>query len=450
MKNLLRLVVYGACLAAVLAGSATSSPGGASAAGTIPGQYIVVLKNGTDASALAAKHGKKYGADVSYVYKHALRGYAAKLSSGALASVRSDPDVLFVSKDRTFTASADAPVTFPQVTQRSITRIGGDRSSTRSGDGKGSVPVNVAVIDSGIDIDHPDLNVVGGASCVNDSNGFDDPYGHGTLVAGSIGALDNAIDFVGIAPGARLWSVRVLKKNGDTTEAQWICGIDWVTSTRLDGDPANDIAVANMSIIGGSSSGHDADDGNCGRSNNDALHLAICRSVASGVTYVVAAGNDASDLRSHPPAAYDEVLTATAMSDTDGVPGGLGGPDTRCGDSAGDDIAAEFSNFATLATDQAHTVAAPGVCVPSTYNDGALGHGSGTSFASPLTAGTVALCIYSGPCAGLTPAQIVRKIVADAAAYNAAKQNVGYGFQGDPLRPISGKYYGYLIRAGLY
>lgn len=91
-----------------------------------------------------------------------------------------------------------------------------------------------------------------------------------------------------------------------------------------------------------------------------------------------------------------------------------------------------------------------GVCVPSTYNDGGLGHGSGTSFASPLIAGTVALCIYSGACAGLTPAQIVRKIVGDAAAYNTESKNTGYGFQGDPLWPISGKYYGYLTRAGLY
>ena len=68
--------------------------------------------------------------------------------------------------------------------------------------------------------------------------------------------------------------------------------------------------------------------------------------------------------------------------------------------------------------------------------------------ASPHVAGTVALCIASGPCAGLTPPQIVQKIVADAAAYNQA--NPGYGFLGDPLEPITGKYYGYLIRAGLY
>jgi subtilisin len=75
-------------------------------------------------------------------------------------------------------------------------------------------------------------------------------------------------------------------------------------------------------------------------------------------------------------------------------------------------------------------------------------YSTGTSMASPHVAGTVALCIYHGPCAGLTPKQIVAKIVTDAR--NVSLFAPSYGFQGDPLRPISGKYYGYLIRAGLY
>ena len=77
-----------------------------------------------------------------------------------------------------------------------------------------------------------------------------------------------------------------------------------------------------------------------------------------------------------------------------------------------------------------------------------IGSGTGTSFSAPLVTGTVTLCIASGPCAGLTPAQIVTKIVADAAAYNVA--NPGYGFTGDPQHPGAGKYYGNLIRAALY
>jgi subtilisin len=228
-----------------------------------------------------------------------------------------------------------------------------------------------------------------------------------------------------------------------------LCGIDWVTATRTDADPGNDIAVANMSLGGQLKN---ADDGACGRTNHDAIHLAICNSVAAGVTYVTSAGNDTKDIRDFLPAGYSEVLTATAMADFDGQPGGLFGP--MCQSNV-DDTAATFSNFATLDRDKAHTVAAPGTCIISTYATNIeppyqYARSSGTSFAAPHVAGMVALCIYSGACAGLTPAQIIQKIVSDAASYNTARGNSGYGFAGDPLRPGTLGYDGYLINAGLY
>jgi subtilase family serine protease len=137
----------------------------------------------------------------------------------------------------------------------------------------------------------------------------------------------------------------------------------------------------------------------------------------------------------------------TALADYDGQPGGLATP--TCAPFGADDSAASFSNFTSVSADQAHTVAAPGVCLGSTYpySNYAIFFG-GTSFASPLVAGTVALCITSGPCAGLTPQQIVAKIVADAATYNQA--HTDYGYAGDPLRPVAGHYYGHLINASLY
>jgi hypothetical protein len=135
-----RLLILGALVtASVGLGTAHGAPQA--------GRYIVVLRDGTDSAAVAAKDHGKYGAEVSQVYKHALKGYAATLTPSGLAAVSNDPSVLFVSEDREFTATADPPVTFPQVTQRSITRIGGDRSSTRSGDGRGSVPINIAVLE---------------------------------------------------------------------------------------------------------------------------------------------------------------------------------------------------------------------------------------------------------------------------------------------------------------
>ena len=443
-----RLSVVGVlALVSLSVGAAQGAPPGAQS-------YVVVLKDGADAAAVSMKHKERYGAELSHVYKHALKGYAAQLNRSAVEAVKADPSVLFVSDDWAFAIDAPpVPPADPQVTQRSVDRIDAEESSTRSGNGRGAVPLNVAVLDTGIDVDHPELVVKGGANCVNDKGGIDDPNSHGTLVAGSIGAIDNTIGFVGVAPGAHLWSVRVFDKHGNGGMARMLCGIDWVTSTRTDSDPTNDIRVANLSggTFAGQNAAHgNADDGNCGLSSGDALHMAICRAVAADVTFVVSAGNDAADVRTYVPAAYDEVLSAAAMTDTDGLPGAVGGPEIRCGLGYPDDAAAEFSNFATLLEDRAHTVSAPGVCVPSTWPGGLYGRASGTSFASPLVAGTVTLCIFAGPCAGLSPAQIVAKIVSDAATYNNDDKNSGYGFQGDPLRPVSGKYYGYLIRAGQY
>jgi subtilisin len=411
------------------------------AQGSTTSSYIVVLKDSVrDPRSIAAEQGKKYGFQSSFVYSHALKGFAAPLSSAAVAGISSDPRVAFVSPDVSFSAGCSAT---EQCLPIWANRIDAEQSSTISGDGSGSVNINVAVLDSGIDLTHPDLNVVGGVNCSNGQS-FGDHFGHGTEVAGILGAKDNAYGVVGVAPGARLWSVRILNNGGSGNTGSLVCGIDWVTATRTDTDPTNDIAVANMSIVGRGS-----DDGNCGRTpKRDAIHLAICNSTAAGVAYVIAAGNTAADEANTIPAAYDEVLTVSAIDDSDGQSGGLG-VSQQCLSGQADDTPASFSNFATLPSDQMHTIAAPGVCILSTTLGGTYGGGSGTSFAAPAVAGAVALCIVSGPCAGLTPAQIIQKIVSDAATYNIA--NPSYGFTGDPLHnPDSNKYYGYLIRAGLY
>ena len=247
------------------------------------------------ALAVAAEHARSHSAAVSHRYKHALNGYAARLSRAALTAIEHDDRVRFVAEDREVIAhSVCDQSTFNPTVQclpAGIDRIDGDLSSTRSGNGRGAVNVNVAVLDTGINFSHPDLNVVGGVDCTA-GRGFDDLNGHGTNVAGIIGARDNGVGVVGVAPGARLWAVRVLNKFGRGAVSSIICGIDWVTSTHTDSDTSNDIAVANMSIGGGG-----ADDGDCGNSNKDAYHRAICNSVAAGVTYVVSAGNAAAGPR---------------------------------------------------------------------------------------------------------------------------------------------------------
>jgi len=159
--------------------------------------------------------------------------------------------------------------------------------------------------------------------------------------------------------------------------------------------------------------------------------------VAAGVTYAVAAGNNTSDFKGFVPAAYNEVLTVTAIADFNGQSGG--GAASTCRSDV-DDTAADFSNFTTVGSgDVSHTIAGPGVCILSTWKGGGYNTISGTSMATPHVAGTVALCIGAGPCAGLTPSQIMAKLRSDAAA-----QPASYGFTGDPRNPLGTRYSGYL------
>jgi subtilisin len=425
------------CTAVVAALCVLSLAGPAAARSTHPGRYIVVLKGSSvdPPGSVAAEHARTYGAQVRLVYRSAISGYAATLSDAAVAAVRADDRVAFVSHDAPVHATA-------QTLPTGVDRIQGDISSTDSGNGGGSVNVSVAVIDTGIDLDHPELNVVGGKNC-SSGHTYDDGNGHGTHVSGTIAARDNAAGVVGMAPGARLYAVRVLNNAGSGSFSSIVCGIDYVDSlSPAKGGP---IRVANMSL-GGSGS----DDGSCGSRNGDAMHAAICRATADGVTFVVAAGNGATNLAGSVPAAYNEVLTVTAVADFNGKPGG-GAPATCRADV--DDTAADFSNFTTAGSaDVAHTIAAPGVCILSTWKGGGTKTISGTSMASPHVAGTAALCIAGGACGGLSPRQIIAKLRNDAASRSAT-----YGFVGDPYRPLTGGpggsttlYYGYLTFAGGY
>jgi subtilisin family serine protease len=408
-------------IAAVLAGTRLTLIG-AQPPQAAARSYIVVLHDGEqDVPGLAAIHARAYGAGVSHLYQHALKGYAATIPDARLGDIERDPRVAFVSEDRPVEAVA-------QTLPTGIDRIDGELSTHFASN---TWNIAVAVIDTGSG-PHTDLNVVGGKNC-STGRSFNDGNGHGTHVAGTIGAINNAAGVVGVAPGIPIYSVRVLNNQGSGSFSSVICGIDWVTANAA----SLNIKVANMSLGGAGT-----DDGNCGNSNNDALHKAVCSSVAAGVTYVVAAGNSAVNFAGFVPAAYDEVLAVTAIADFNGQPGG-GAPATCRADV--DDTAADFSNFAAAGSaDELHTIAAPGVCILSTWKGGGYNTISGTSMASPHAAGTAALCIGTGKCPG-TPGAVINKLRLDAAA-----QLPGYGFVGDPSNPIAGRYYGFLLRAGGY
>ena len=439
------LGIFAAVALAVGGGLVAAAP---SLAASAEQDYIVVLKDTVpDASAVAAAHQGKYGFSGARVYSHAVSGYAGTMTASEAQAVTVDPEVDFVTRSRTF-ASPDDPVPpSSQVAPFWWLRIGGTVDEAKKGAGtadrKHSVNVNVAVIDSGIDGAHPDLNVKGGVDCTSGTPVKVTPIdklGHGTSVAGIIGARNNGLGIIGTAPGTPLWSVRVVDDNDLISEESLICAIDWVTSTRKDDDHSNDIEVANISIGGPGSNTP-----NCGK-GTDPMHYAICRSVRAGVAYAVAAGNAHADIAGTVPAAYHEVLTATAIADFDGRPGGVGAP--LCGAenwaNAGqrDDQPAFFSNFATTSGDKRHTIAAPGVCMLSTAPGGySVNHG--TSFASPTVAGSVARCISLDNCHG-SGKQVMEDFLDQAESLN--KKDHDHGFDGDPIRPEGTRYYGYLTQ----
>ncbi len=349
--------------------------------------------------------------------------------------MQQNPDVAYVQPDVTFTAAGWSTLAPGETEPVGLRRIGAATLGlvhTSSG-------VGVAVLDTGIDLNNSDLNAVSGINCIKSGTAAQDDNGHGTNVAGVIGAKDQGSGVVGVAPGTKLYSVKVLNNKGTGTLSQILCGINWVTANAA----ALNIKVANMSLDGSG-----ANDNNCGKTNKDAEHQAICASIAAGVSYVASAGNSGTSFDKSVPASYPEVLTVTAMTDTDGLPGGLG--PAACIKGEKDDTYASYSNYASTAIDQAHTIAAPGTCVVSDQLGGGLSTYYGTSQAAPYVAGAVALCDNDGglpgPCATMTPAQVIAKIRGDAAAAATALN----GFSGDPLHPIKNAYFGYLVSAGLY
>jgi subtilisin len=392
------------------------------------GEYIVTLTDGIDAKTFAAAADARSGVEVLEVYSVALRAFHARLTPSAKAQLAQDPGVRFVSPNRTFKA-------FAQVLPTGVDRIEGDLSTVYTAGG--SVTTPVAVLDTGVTPD-PDLNVQAvGQNCLG-GVGWSDLNGHGTHIAGIIGARNNADGVVGVAPGAPIYPIQVLNRSANGSDASILCGIEWVTTIGK----ALGVRVANLSA-----GSFGDDDGNCGLTNADPIHLAICHATAAGVLLVVAAGNDGGAITHTIPASYDEVLTATWMTDYNGSPARVAPP---AGCNLGPDDRASANSSWADDQDKQHLLAAPGSCITSTSNIGGTVVMSGSSMAAPHVAGTVALCLDRGACSG-TPAEIMQKLRADAAARPST-----YGFDGDPFRPIvaqgSGitQHYGYLAYAGGY
>ncbi|MBC3541448.1 S8 family serine peptidase [Rufibacter sediminis] len=328
----------------------------------IAGKYIVVLKNGSNLRLAESasyperlRQVKNFGQEIlrerginpeaiGQSYGKALQGFEVDLTEAEAAKLGRDSRVAYVEQDKIISLgkpSGGGSTPSGQVTPYGITRVG-------FGDGTGKT---AWVIDTGIDLDHPDLNVDAARSMSvftsgRDAGTADDGNGHGTHVAGTIAAKNNSIGVIGVAANATVVAVKVLDSRGSGSTSGVIAGIDYVAANGKPGD------VANMSLGGGVST---------------ALDNAVIEAAKGGVIFCLASGNETDNANNHSPARANglNVYTISAMNNTD--------------------TWASFSNYGNPPVDYC----APGVSIQSTWKDGGYNTISGTSMATPHAAGVM-------------------------------------------------------------
>lgn len=319
------------------------------ALGLIPDEYICAFNANVSRANVRAEAQRAVGAaggQLRHVYSNAIKGFAARIPAAATGRFRANnPNITYCEQDQVMRALAGKPgggTTQPAQTKPwGITRVNGGAAYTSN--------AVVWVIDSGIDLDHPDLNVdvARSRSFVRDTSP-NDANGHGTHVAGTIAALDNSIGVVGVVAGAPVVAVRVLDQRGSGSNSGVIAGVDYVAANGVAGD------VANMSLGGGVS---------------EALDAAVVSAASKGIRFTLAAGNSSADANTSSPARANgpNVYTVSAFAQGDNW--------------------ASFSNYGNPPVD----LGEPGVGVLSTYKDGGYSTLSGTSMAAPHLAGILML-----------------------------------------------------------
>jgi PKD repeat protein len=347
------LMLSGSLLASAAqpAGSAERSP------------VIVVFRDDVaDAAGLTRQLGRAFGFSPRYTYQHAIKGFAATIPGSAASAIARNPNVAWVEADGVVQLDGDqaGPPSWglDRIDQRTL-----PLSDSYHYDATGA-GVTAYIIDTGIRISHVDFGgrATYGYDAVDGSLPADDCHGHGTHVAGTVGGTN-----LGVAKGVSLVAVRVLDCRGSGSWSGVIAGIDWVTANHTGSAPA----VANMSLGGGASSSVDA---------------AVQRSIADGVSYAIAAGNGnrggvAQDACGSSPARVPEAMTIGATTSTD--------------------VKASWSNYGPCVD-----WFAPGVGITSAWatSDTATYTISGTSMATPHTAGVAALYLQQHP--SDTPQQV--------------------------------------------
>ncbi|WP_433610195.1 S8 family serine peptidase [Dactylosporangium sp. CA-139114] len=383
MRAFLRTSLIAAAATAGLLGAGTPALAapegtilGANEAGSIRERYIVVFKDSVAADGTAAaanRLAEQFGGRVRRSFSKTLKGFSAQLSEQAAKRLAANPLVDYVQQDKTVSIEGSqpgAPWGLDRIDQQDRPLNGTYTYANTASD------VTAYILDTGVRLTHAEFagRARSGYDFVDNDPDASDCQGHGTHVAGTVGGTT-----YGVAKNVKLVAVRVLGCDGSGSYSGIIAGIDWITAN------AQKPAVVNMSL------GGDAD---------GSVDQAVRTSIASGITYAVAAGNANTDACTMSPARTAEAITVGASDQTD----------TR----------ASFSNYGSCLD-----VFAPGVSITSSSNASDTGTTvmSGTSMATPHVAGAAALYLSANPTA--TPSQVRDALVAGAT--NGVVTNAGSG-----------------------
>ena len=355
-----RIMWHSAAAAVMIAAASAASAQRATAEadvtlGKIANQYICTFDSSVSPGNVRAETARAIGRSMGqtlHTYDTVLRGFAVRMPATTAGSAvaelrRNNPRIASCEQDQVMKAAAPPPGKGPggggstppaEEPDWGVLRVGGPGTAVSGR--------RAWILDTGIDLDHPDLNTAGQphANFISRDSSPDDLNGHGTHVAGTIAAVDNEIGVIGVAPGAPVVAVRVLDRRGSGTTSGVIAGVEYVADNASSGD------VANMSLTGGASL---------------SLDNAVIAAASRGIRFTLAAGNNGANANNYSPARAngDNIYTVSAFSNGDNW--------------------ASFSNFGNPPVDYGE----PGVSIRSTYKNGGYTTLSGTSMAAPHLAG---------------------------------------------------------------